>query len=152
MSEQFDLETSINWSLFTEEEKGLIKACYQNGDFYNLACLPGVEINTPKKEAEIEKIVMELMPIGSDDSESDVRKKIDAFWQTEEEMTPAKEAEFQKMIDDEKAAKKKQAKKEKEKTKKEKEEEKEVVEEEPKSEEIKESKPKGRPKKNKEIK
>lgn len=136
----FNIETSINWELFTPEQKGLLTACFQNGEVYNLSCLPGVEIDTPEKEQEIEKMVLELLPFSTDDSESDVRKKIDAFWATNEEMTPEKEAEFEMELQ-----------KEKKKNKKEIIEEEiiSIVEDFPTEEIVEEEKPKakGRPKK-----
>jgi len=92
----------INWEVFSEEEKTALEKCLKEGNYNNLCCLPEVNIDTPEKEKEIEKMVLDLKEIDVDD-ESAVKKEIDDFWASGEDITPEKEAEFQKKIEAEKA-------------------------------------------------
>lgn len=93
---------NINWDVFSEEEKQELTQCYEAGNYKNLCCLPGVNIDTPEKEREIEKMVLDLREIDVDD-ESAVKKELEEFWaDSGKEMTPEKEVEFQEKIDKEK--------------------------------------------------
>ncbi len=107
MIKNFSLDKDIDWSVCNEEEKEKLTACYNEGDYLNLTCLPYVNIDSPAKEAEVQKMVNVLRVVQLDD-ESEVKKEIDAFWaDSSNEMTPEKEAEFQAKLDAELAEKKK---------------------------------------------
>lgn len=98
LKKDFSLE-DINWELFTDEEKEKLTECYNEGDYHNLTCLPYVAIDTPAKEAEVDKMAISLR-VTSLDSESEVRQELNDFWQDPaNEMTPELEAEFQAKID-----------------------------------------------------
>jgi len=97
----FNIEEDINWKLFNEEEKKQIIHCYSHDEWHNLCCLPGVEIDKPEKEQEIEKIAIEMRGIDITD-ESVVRDELEKFWAKGEQIdSPEKEAEWQKKIDKE---------------------------------------------------
>ncbi|MFA5695981.1 MAG: hypothetical protein WC917_00750 [Bacilli bacterium] len=107
-----DILKDINWSIFNEEEKEKLIEAFNNDDYQSLCCLPDVIIDSPEKEREIEKMVLELRDIDLGD-ESKVREELDKFWQENNEMTPKKEAEWQKKIDEEIKTKEKEVQKQK---------------------------------------
>ena len=107
LKKSFSFEKDVNWELFTDEEKEKLEACYNNGEYFNLTCLPGVAIDTPAREIEIDKIAISLR-VTVLDSESEVRQELDEFWaDPANEMTPELEAKFQEKIDAELAEKRK---------------------------------------------
>lgn len=102
-----DIQKDINWELFNEKEKEQILNCYHNDSWHKLCCLPDVNIDTPEKEKEIEKIVIDMRGIDEID-ESKVREELDKFWAQGDGIdTPEKEAEWQAKIDKENEEKKK---------------------------------------------
>lgn len=104
---EFNIQKDINWDLFNKEEKEAIINCFQHDEWYNLTSLPGVVINNPDKEKEIEKIVFEMRGVDVD-NESEVRDDLEKLWASGEKInTPEEEAEWQKKIDNEKVEKEK---------------------------------------------
>lgn len=97
-----NLDSDINWNLFSEEERKRLSECYQDGDPKILVCLPEVPIDTPEKEKEIEKMVLDLQEV-SMDSESKVAEELNNFWRDVDTsaLTPELEKEWQDKIDKE---------------------------------------------------
>jgi hypothetical protein len=95
-----NLEKDINWELFTSEEKEKLVDAFKSGETSALCCLPEVPINTPEKEKEIEKMVLELRGVSVDD-ELRVKDELNQFWRDIDTstMTPEIEADWQAKID-----------------------------------------------------
>jgi len=99
----FNIEEDINWKLFNEDEKKQIINCYSTDEWHNLCCLPDVNIDSPEKEKEIEKIVIEMRGI---DVTDESREELEKFWAKGDAIdSPEKEAAWQKKIDEENKAK-----------------------------------------------
>lgn len=109
-----NIDNDVRWDLFTDEERKIITEVYKLGEYKHFTCLPNVVIDTPAKEREIEKLVLDLMEINLDD-ESEVKDAINKYLAEGGLIdTPAKEAEWQARLDAEQAEKKAKIEKRKE--------------------------------------
>lgn len=107
LDQTLDLDKDIGWSVFSKVEEGILRACYQNGDYYNLCSLPNVNIDTQEKEKEVEKMVLSLMPLSGNENESQVRQQLEEMWGNKKTIeTPEEEAEWQAKIEEEERIKK----------------------------------------------
>jgi predicted flap endonuclease-1-like 5' DNA nuclease len=97
------LNIAYNREAFDPSELVLVDKAIQNGHYDHLAALI-VEV-TPEKAKEIEKIQKQLRPKAFT-FESQAQKEAEIWMATHmNELTPEKEAEFQKLIDSEKQEK-----------------------------------------------
>lgn len=100
----FNIEKDINWKIFNKEEKELIIIAFNNGHHNLLTQLPNVNIDTPDKEKEIDKIVVEMTEL-EEYEDSETRKELDKFRSKGERIeTPDDEAKWQEKLDKEKEA------------------------------------------------
>lgn len=93
-----DIFSEINWGVFEGDESSIIKSACMNSDVDLIGSLPGI-MWTPKKQEQVEKLVIALRPIIIEEDDSEARKDLDEFWAAGKAMTPQIEAEFQKRLD-----------------------------------------------------
>lgn len=90
----------INWTHFTNEERGLIEKIIQQGEYKKITKL--VVVSTKEQENEITKFIESITPTGKT-RESEIKNQMKMLRMKGEEpiLTPEQEAEWQAKLDEE---------------------------------------------------